>query len=155
MYVSAFGLNSTRKNYFVNEGGVTNRYTVGSYSLVVEMTKGVVTALTWIDGCSECPSSCANTGQSLTCPDSVCLTNDCTIPEGDCHNANHPVTTCDLKIFLAWVGSDAHSRPCTSSGSLPYNFLQFGLTPAFRAAAGVTDQYLFNISKIGSSLPTV
>lgn len=150
MYVSGFGLNSTRKNYFQRIG--SDVWTIGSYSLVVEMEKGTVKKFTWIDGCSECNCGTATDGTSITCPESVCITNDCSINHGDCIAKGS--NTCDMKFFVGWVGEDKNNRPCTSSGSLPYNFLQFGLTPVYRAAAGVTNQYLFNISKIGSLKPT-
>lgn len=141
MWASGFGLNSTQKQY-VSKGAST--YTVGAYQLVIEMDKGVVSALTWIEGCGECSKCPASSANSLTCQSDVCITNQCTIEAGDCTNL--AADQCDMKVYVAWVGSDAHGRQSTSSGSLPYNFVQFGLSPAYRAAAGVDKQYLFSLS---------
>jgi hypothetical protein len=145
IWASGFGRNTTAKRYVQRSGGGT--YAVGSYTLVITMDRGNVTDMTWIDGCSEC-SCTGNGGQSLTCPDYACVTNNCAIPEADCTAKG--MDTCDMKIFIGWVGTDSRGRPCTSSGSLPYNFLQFGLTPAYRAAAGVDNQWLFNLNFRGT-----
>lgn len=137
IWVNAFGMNSTRKHYFVRSSGA---YTVGAFQLVVEMAKGVVNKLTWIDGCGEC--QCSSSG-SATCQSNVCVTNNCAISENDCTAL--AADQCNMKFYVAWVGSDVNNRPCTSAGSLPYNFVQFGLSAAYRAAAGVDKQYLFNL----------
>lgn len=153
IWVNAFNRNTTKKNYLIRGGG---SYTVGAYQLVVEMEKGVIKALTWIDGCGECHCDDAS-GSSITCPSNVCVTNNCAISTNEC--LVNGATTCDLKIFVAWVGTDINGRPCTSAGSLPYNFVQFGLSPAYRAAAGVDKQYLFDLnfgnSKAGASTLSV
>lgn len=154
LWVNAFNLNSTRKGYLQRAGG-QNNYAVGSYSLVVEMDKGVPKQLTWIDGCSECKcvlEAGSQTSESLSCPDAACVTENCAIPNDVC--VRKGADTCDIKIYLAWVGTDARGRPATSAGSLPYNFLQFGLSPVYRAAAGVTDQYLFNLGNWGTKKPS-
>lgn len=151
LFASAFGLNSTNKGYLFREGGFGGyTYVVGSFSLVVEMERGVPKKLTWIDGCGECAKDTPQAGESVFNPPAHCVTDNCAVPSQDCTDANVP---CDIKIYLAWVGTDARGRPSTSSGSLPFNFLQFGLTPAYRAAAGITKQYLFNLGNWGTKLP--
>ncbi len=48
----------------------------------------------------------------------------------------------DHKVYLAWIGTDAVSRPMTSAGNLPSNFSKFSLTPVFRSAAGTVKDRL-------------
>lgn len=108
------------------------------------MDKGNVTSLEWFDGCSEC--KCGSDGDTLVdmlCPDSLCLSNSCAVTEKDCDARGEQ--TCNIKVYVGWIGTDNGGRPFDSSSSFPQNFMKFGFGKSYRAAAGVDKQYFFKL----------
>jgi hypothetical protein len=104
-------IKSSRKRFW------SGNLVVGSFSAYVSLNSGKVTAINWDDGCQECDSD-------------HCLDNVCAFDEEKCTGRN-----CDLKIYLAWIGTDANNIYCTSAGTLPSNFQTFSFGTIFDYAA--------------------
>lgn len=107
------------------------------------MDKGNVTSLEWVDGCNECKCSNEEDIGNSICKESLCYSDLCTVTDEDCDKMGDQ--TCNIKVYLAWIGTDANGRPFSSAQSLPNNFMVFGFKKAYRAAAGVDKQYFFDI----------
>jgi hypothetical protein len=90
---------------------------IGSWSAMVRLYKGKVVAIEWDDGCEECDAN-------------HCLDNVCALDQTSCKGTN-----CDMKIYLAWIGTDYNDRYCTSAGSLPSNFRTFSFGTMYDQAA--------------------
>jgi hypothetical protein len=117
-------------------------YILASYSVVVQMNKGEPVAITWDDGCNECMKT-----NNETDPEQ-CIDNSCGVTILECLVCESCVQndtfwqTCNIKIYLGFIGTDALSRPLTSAGNMPSNFAKFSLVPLFRSAAGTITQQL-------------
>jgi hypothetical protein len=116
-----------------------NEFITASFSAVIQLTRGVPTGISWDDGCNECNSS-VDSG-------AFCLDNSCAIRILECFICDDCSNqTCNIKIYLGWIGTDGVGRPLTSAGSLPSNFAKFSLTPVFRNAAGTLKDQLTSAS---------
>eukprot|EP01126_Amoeba_proteus_P021342 TRINITY_DN2162_c0_g1_i4.p1 TRINITY_DN2162_c0_g1~~TRINITY_DN2162_c0_g1_i4.p1 ORF type:complete len:128 (-),score=7.13 TRINITY_DN2162_c0_g1_i4:70-453(-) len=108
-------LRTTRKLY------LSSRYVVGSYSAIVRMENGNVTRIDWNDGCQECNED-------------RCIDNVCGIDQDTCAR-NERLKSCDLKVYLGWIGTDLDGTYCRSAGDLPSNFRQFALRPVYEQSS--------------------
>lgn len=142
IWISGFNMTTGRKRYFMKNYNGGN-YVLGSYSVIVYMNQGNVTSIDWFDGCSECDCSSDDGIVDMFCPDSICLSNACAVTEADCDKMGPQ--TCNIKVYVGWIGTDANGRPFDSSSSFPQNFMRFGFSKTYRAAAGVDKQYFFKL----------
>jgi len=115
-------IQSTRKRFWA-----TNQI-IGSYSAIITLSGGYVVSLDWDDGCEECDSD--------RCLDNVCSL----VPSTQCMAA-----MCDMKFYLAWVGTDKNGIYATSAGSLPSNFETFVYGTAYEQAARATQNNALTI----------
>lgn len=87
------------------------------YSLVIQMTQGVVTDIVWDDGCF---------GGSANCT-SYNVFNKCSVQLGTYSESNNYValcpalpvantTLCDPKIYISFIGSDSNGNYFDSAG---------------------------------------
>ncbi|PRP79997.1 cyclin-dependent kinase D-1 [Planoprotostelium fungivorum] len=89
---------------------------VGAFQAVIQMDSGNITDIVWSDGCIG--------------------GNNCGITLDDI-NGNCTANLCDLKVYVAWIGSDSQGYNCRSSASLPNAFSRFSAQSTFKNAAGV------------------
>jgi len=106
------------KIYLTEDGNV-----VGYFVIVVTIQNGNVTGLQWDDGCYLCPDA------------AQCSDDFCTNPKGDCNST--ATADCNIKLYVAWVGTDMYGSPCTSAGSLTSRLRQFSVTNVYNQAAGI------------------
>eukprot|EP01127_Copromyxa_protea_P005269 TRINITY_DN15221_c0_g1_i1.p1 TRINITY_DN15221_c0_g1~~TRINITY_DN15221_c0_g1_i1.p1 ORF type:complete len:229 (-),score=36.67 TRINITY_DN15221_c0_g1_i1:59-688(-) len=106
---------SSRKLYWQGD------YIVGSFAAMIRVEEGVIQSIQWIDGCRECGEE-------------SCVDESCAIHRDVCEE-NEEYGSCDIKIYLAWIGTDRDGNRCTSAGRLPSNFRLFSLTPAYEQAS--------------------
>jgi len=109
---------STRKHYW------KPGYIVGSWGVNIGLTQGVVTSITWDDGCQECTAD-------------QCLDNVCAIPENLCQG-----TVCDMKFYVGWSGTDSNGAQLISAGELPSNFRTLSFGQRYLEAAGLPESSL-------------
>jgi len=91
---------------------------VGYLVLVVTIANGNVISLQWDTDCSICPDP------------TQCVDGFCTNAKSDCEqsqNSTNVPPNCDLKIYLAWVGTDSNDQSCTSAGSLTSRLRQYSV----------------------------
>eukprot|EP00300_Choanocystis_sp_HF-7_P006423 c14697_g1_i1.p1 GENE.c14697_g1_i1~~c14697_g1_i1.p1 ORF type:complete len:321 (+),score=54.93 c14697_g1_i1:121-1083(+) len=103
---------------------------VGYFSAVVNMDAGRVVSIAWDEGCGSCSDdlcidrNCANEYPSSQ----VCLLDEC-----------------NIKVYVAWVGTTLKNRQCLSGGYLPSNFRRFSLGNVRRTASQLSGDAVSNI----------
>jgi len=103
-----------------------NTNVVGFLVVVVTIANGNVTQLQWDSGCDLCPDA------------TQCVDGFCTTPRSSCiAQPNQVPPNCDLKIYLAWVGTDIYGSSCTSAGSLTSRLRQFSADNVYTQAADI------------------
>merc|ERR1711916_144080 len=115
--VTLAGLSSSPKKY--SNGNAF----VGYYTLIASMVDGNVT--------------------SLDCNDALCIDNSCGIEYPT--DADLGESTYDVKVYLAWLGTDEGGRAMTSVGSIISNFRRFALNPIVQDAASVTNSIIEDV----------
>jgi hypothetical protein len=127
LQLASSNVTSTIKRY--NSGN----YIVGSFSAVIQLIEGIPQAFIWDDGCDECNTTGADPNQ--------CLDRFCAVTMDECMNCTGCTSqTCNIKIFLAWLGTDLNGNVMTSASYLPSNLIKFSVDPVYKAAAGVVPQ---------------
>jgi len=106
--------------------GVVPDMFVGSWTAIVTLNNGVVQSIDWDDDCSQCASNLCINGHD-------CFLSYSNV--GNCEGSNS--YSCDIKIYVAWQGTDASGVPCTSLNYVPSRFELFALHPVWQAAAGI------------------
>jgi len=106
-------IQSSPKRYWATDS------VIGSYSAVIRLQNGQVTDIEWDDGCQECNAD-------------RCLDNVCSLELSSCVTTN---AMCDMKFYLAWIGTDANGINCNSAGNLPSNLMTFSYGPVYPQAA--------------------
>jgi len=109
------------------------RYVVGSYSTYITMVKGNMLSITWVDGCT---GQCDNSSDQ-------CISNLCALVKDDCNNPPNTVqAVCNMKAYIAFVGTDLTNLPLVSAGSLPNNFQKMSFGIIYDQSAGMSTQQL-------------
>lgn len=123
--------------------GVTTIDTIPIQVVIIGLSSGFVDYIAWDDGCVFCADNgadCVNYGfetstNSLIADSSI---RSCRSTYSACYssttsstNASTPVnattaTTCDLKLFIVWTGTDAKGNYLTSVNRRVSRFRQFG-----------------------------
>jgi hypothetical protein len=138
----------------------TRSYVVGSYTAFAHMDRGQHINMTWEEGCGECTcfgNQTDTNGQSINpdttteqvylndCSPQLCISNLCGVKIDDCTNTelcpNCNERTCDIKVYVGWVGTEGHGWPMNSYGSVPSAFTRFAISRSYRAAAGIVTKY--------------
>jgi len=99
---------------------MSNSSVVGFHVLVVSISAGRVIKLEWDTGCGECQDNC--------------IEGFCTNPVKDC---TLPTANCNIKVYLAWIGTDKYGVYCTSAGSLTSRLRQWALNNLYQQAANL------------------
>jgi len=100
-------------------GSGTSRTAVPFWTLIVQATNGVVTALTWDDSCY---TLCAN--------QALCVSVNCGVAFNDCAGT----TNCNFQVYLGWFGTDSAGIPCTSADKRISQFRSGSLMGAYNSA---------------------
>lgn len=122
-----------------------NRMVVTYYTLIITLDKGNIVDLEWEAGCFDCDRD-------------WCLTdfNLCTVPYTQCSNIN-PLSdiSCNLKVYIAWKGTDKNGDYLISAQRTIRNFMLFSLSlPLAQAAKTVTKLTPAAVEPNGNSTPT-
>lgn len=105
---------------------------VGYYSAIVRMEEGRVIGISWDEGCKNCPDDICiggqNCGLSYGSSYVPCFTDEC-----------------NMKVYVAWVGTTTNQRQCLSGGFLPSNFRRFSLGNVRRDASRLSGEAVANL----------
>lgn len=126
--------------------GLTNeqRRVVSFYTLIIELDRGKVSQMFWQDGCYGCggDGNCwvkePNPAPGMPIHNHSWCTNAyslCSIVDGGAANS----VSCNIKIYLAWQGTDEKGNYLMSAQTTIKNFLQFSLSTPFETANNVFD----------------
>jgi len=101
------------------------------FTIVITLHNGEQQSVDWDDGCSDCSQS--------TCVDGFCGVKRSDLP---CDQID-----CNIKIYLAWSGSDINQRNLTSVDSRPAVFQNFSATPLTNFGTGLWDDAIYKIEQ--------
>jgi hypothetical protein len=111
---------------------VTNlqRRVVSFYTLIIELDRGMVKSMFWQKGCYGCgdDANCWKEEQWCTNPYKSCSVVDTSATDG---------LSCNIKIYLAWQGTDSKGNYLMSGQATIKNFLQFDVRTPFESAQNV------------------
>jgi hypothetical protein len=128
---NAFEKTSSEKLYV--QGG--NKF-FPVYTAIIQTIKGVPTSITFDEGCFFCDSGSSECVQNAvqvnaTKPNDLSYQKGCITPSDSCvatANINNPdANSCDLKLFIAWTGTDASGTYMQSAGRRWSRFRQYAL----------------------------
>jgi hypothetical protein len=131
-------------------------YTIPLYTAIISAVNGVPNAITFDDGCYFCGYNNAG-GPGAPCSYSGFTTNgslpiddvaivNCASDQTVCYpsasfsnnsNTNSSyatVSSCDLKLYVVWTGTDRNGKYFTSAGMRFSSFRQFGVATAYQGA---------------------
>ncbi|PRP89782.1 7,8-dihydro-8-oxoguanine triphosphatase NUDT15 [Planoprotostelium fungivorum] len=109
------------------QGTDMSQYFVGSFSAIIQLNRGVIDNIYWDDGCKECSDTACFDGQ--TCAITMTDANNCV-------NAN-TTSTCNIKVYIVWSGTDADGFNMGSISNLPSHFAAFSLKKIYLQTSGV------------------
>lgn len=117
-------INSSPKRRFgFYSDGTANSYcnmVVPFWTLIINVNNGAVSSLTWDDDCSTCDST-------------HCIDGNCAVDIVNCDFYGGP-TNCDIKVYVAWSGTDTDGYYFTSEQSTLSRFRQWSIAGAFSSA---------------------
>lgn len=124
---------------FIKDPGepVSSRRVAAYYTAVINAEKGEVTGVSWENECLGCLSeNCLEAA-------SPCTSNLAT----ECQSETNPTTptTCSLKVYVAWKGSDKDGQFFTSSEQTISNFRKFSAKFAYEEAASTARQTVIDL----------
>ena len=103
-------------------------------------TTGVPTAMTWDDDCTLCSSD-------------HCVDGNCAVDFNQCTNYGGS-TNCDVKVYVAWAGTDVDGFYFTSQDRTLSSFRQWSITGAFNSATNFLPNALPTIDSGGAGTAT-
>jgi hypothetical protein len=117
------------QHYYRNN--FTSGYFVGAFVVVIHLTNGLIQSVTWDDfGCGECSSS-------------ECIADEnCGIENSQANNCDNP-SSCNLNLYIVWMGTDASGNELLSAQYRPTLFAAYSLYPMYQAASGVAATRFF------------
>ena len=131
--------------------------TIPLYTVIIGLSKGVVSTITYDDGCFFCASNgvdCVNTAVDtvrktlvndtsdlINCRKSVdycypaaTATLNATSTDTNYTGVVLPESPCDFKLFIVWTGTDADGQYLTSAGKRFSRFRQYGVASAYQSS---------------------
>jgi len=117
-----------RRRYFDGSNLDQNVLTdiiVPFWTAIINLKDGIVTEIIWDDGCYGCASD-------------YCIEQTCGINHNKCR-AQGGSSNCDLKVYLAWFGTDKNGRYLTSAGKRLSRFRNYSVNFAFNTAVDVAE----------------
>jgi len=122
-----------------SQGTGAGMLTVPFWTIVIEVTNGLVDTLTWDDSCPLCSSS------------DLCVEGrNCGVPHTSCGNAASD-DNCNLQIYVAWFGTDVDGNYFTSSDKRLSRFRSGSLAGAYASALTKAN----NIAAIANPIPAL
>jgi len=105
-----------------SQGTGAAKLTVPFWTIVIEMTNGLVDRLTWDDSCPLCESS------------DLCVSEkNCGVAHSSCGNTVSD-NNCNLQIYVGWFGTDVNGEYMTSSDKRLSRFRSGSLRGAYDSA---------------------
>ena len=136
---------------------VKNKRVFNQLNLVVFLTSGKITSLKWDIGCYGCEDTdrCANDLVSSfnkwdddgTSEDSEYKHSNCYVPE--CQETD---TTCDLKVYVSWMGTDANDHYMISAGQRLSAFSNQNIGSLLESMQNLEPEDVPNKSKMDSEV---
>jgi len=120
MWLDFHGTNTSAVHYASNDN------VVAYWTAVIQLDNGAFNNIVWNDGCSDCN----------------CIDNNCGVSINEYCIGSYD---CEMKVYLAWSGTDSQSYPCTSVNSIPANFQKYSLTPYYEVGVGLVDNILYKV----------
>jgi len=107
------------------------------WNIIIDVDGGTPIDMRWDDDCSLCDSD--------HCIDGNCAVDitACTIYGGD--------TNCDIKVYVAWAGTDADGFYFTSQDRTLSSFRQWSITGAFNSATNFLPNTLPTVDDTGTT----
>ena len=162
--VTAFGVSSPYPRLYKTfaydqcSGSASSMETIPLYTVIVIADKGIVSAITWDDGCLACADNgpnCiynavdVNTSQvyrgdiglrgcyedAATCAPTPIDTS--ALPNAT--NYNFTSSPCDLKVFVTWTGTDRNGAFFTSAGERLSRYTSFGVGSLYQGVLNGID----------------
>jgi len=122
-----------------SQGTGAGKITVPFWTLVIEVTNGLVDAITWDDSCPLCESS------------DLCVNQrNCGVAFSSCGNTVAD-NNCNLQIYVGWFGTDVNGEYFTSSDKRLSRFRSGSLVGAYNSALKKAN----NIATIANPIPTL
>eukprot|EP01132_Coremiostelium_polycephalum_P004047 gene4047-5065_t len=113
-----------------------NDVMINYFTLVIQLDKGRITDAIW-DGDRD----------STICKDcQFCIDNECAVQVSkmNCILEGGVLSRlCDLKLFVAWAGTDKTNRQCQSINKIPSAFRKYSLTPMAQLGRGLLNDFLY------------
>jgi len=98
-------------------------YVVPYWVAIINMQDGVPKSIQWDDGCYACSGD-------------ACINQTCAVDINSCYPIDPTSQTdCDLKVYIAWFGTDSSGTYLTSAGKVPSRFLEYSVSSAVSSAA--------------------
>lgn len=117
---------------------VTNsvRRVVSFYTLIIELDRGMISKMFWQTGCFGCGDS-SNCWKESTNKQQWCTNtfNLCSVVDAAATGG----LSCNIKIYVAWQGTDVKGNYLMSAQTTIKNFLQFSFNTPFETAQNVFD----------------
>lgn len=117
-------------------GGITSSYvhwyrdgyTASFFTLVATLSNGIVTALDWDNGCFVGVGTCTK-----------CINDerDCALSNSTCSASSINSTSCDIKFYMAWKGTDSTGQYLTSSGKTISKFRSYSAASFYQTLLDV------------------
>jgi len=94
-------------------------YVIPGWTMIIKIKDGKILGMVWddIDGCLSCPGAC--------------IDGFCGIEESKCGQNS---ISCDLQIYVGWIGSDDKGNFMVSAGRRQSQFRNYSLKSAFDMA---------------------
>jgi hypothetical protein len=156
-------------------GNGSQIYTIPFYTIIVSLSQGKVSYITFDDGCyfcasngAECISTAVDLNTSTAVPTSELL--GCREPASYCYPASSnganestssnttvlPLSPCDLKVFVVWTGTDAAGTYLTSAGRRLSRFRQYASASAYQSglnAVADATSLAYTVANSATSIP--
>jgi hypothetical protein len=137
---------SKKTNVLVSNQWVGQQVTAPFLTILITLSAGQVAGVEFD------PDSSCSTDTRCTADPSLCLDNafcgvassQCVTSTSSCSNTTVGVSCfdCNLKIYVAWQGTDSNGRYMSSTGARQSQFRAYGVAAAWGAAAASVSNYV-------------
>jgi len=98
-------------------------YIIPYWVAIINLHNGIPQSIQWDDGC-------------FTCKGDSCINETCGVNINDCFPyKDGSQIDCDLKVYIAWFGTDNNGNYLTSAGKVPSRFQEYSVSSAVSSAA--------------------
>lgn len=117
---------SPKKHFAWFSRELATRYVIPFATAIVELDNGRIQRIYWDEGCFTCQQD-----------REACYEEICGVPYSDCQSGS---VDCDIKIYLAWSGTDSNGRYLLSSGKVLSRFSRYSVKAAWDNAARTAEE---------------